>query len=61
MPERAPRPQDVRAIADEALRALDGAADLEQLEDVRVAYTGRRSPLAYIIRKISGLYRFSGG
>ncbi|HEX2027396.1 MAG TPA: phenylalanine--tRNA ligase subunit alpha [Nitriliruptorales bacterium] len=55
MPDRELRPEAVDALRDAALRAVAGAADLDELEHVRVAHTGRRSDLAGMQRRLGSL------
>ncbi|MFN2555965.1 MAG: phenylalanine--tRNA ligase subunit alpha [Nitriliruptorales bacterium] len=50
-----PSPSDVDALAIEALQGLEQAADLEELERVRVAFAGRKSPVAALQRQLGGL------
>lgn len=49
------RPEAVARAVDEALTAIAGAADLEQLRQVRLAHAGDRSPLALANREIGAL------
>jgi phenylalanyl-tRNA synthetase alpha chain len=46
---------DLTAIQEEALAAVAGASSLSELEAVRVAHTGRRSPLATVLAGIGSL------
>ncbi len=48
-------PAEVDTLRDEALAALEAAGDLEELEEVRVVHTGRKSRLAGLQRQIGGL------
>jgi phenylalanyl-tRNA synthetase alpha chain len=50
-----PTAESVETIADNAMRDLAAADDLDALERVRVAHTGRRSHLAAIQRQLGGL------
>ncbi|MDQ4130059.1 MAG: phenylalanine--tRNA ligase subunit alpha [Actinomycetota bacterium] len=50
-----PSPSQVDALAAEALGAIQRAADLAELERARVAYTGRKSPLAALQRQLAEL------
>ncbi|MGH3441529.1 MAG: phenylalanine--tRNA ligase subunit alpha [Nitriliruptorales bacterium] len=45
----------IERLRTEALAAIDAAADLDALEDARVAFTGRKSPLAEIQRGLKDL------
>ncbi len=47
--------QSLEQIQERALAAVDAASTLVELEDARVAHTGRRSPLAEILAGIGGL------
>lgn len=46
---------DIPHLRDEALAAIDGADSVAALEEVRVAHTGRRSPLQKILSGIGTL------
>ena len=46
---------EVERFRDEALAAIAGAADLDQLKEVRLAHAGDRSPLALANREIGAL------
>lgn len=46
---------DLRAIYQEGMAALDGAADLDGLEEARVRFLGRKAPLATLLRSIPQL------
>ncbi|GAB2595298.1 phenylalanine--tRNA ligase subunit alpha [Pseudactinotalea suaedae] len=53
-----PSPLDADGVAaalEAALAAVGGAADLDDLKQVRIAHTGERSPLALANRAIGGL------
>ena len=47
--------EEVEAMRDAALAAIDAAADLDQLKEVRLAHAGDRSPLALANREIGAL------
>ena len=47
--------EEVEAMRDAALAAIDGAADLEALKQVRLDHVGDRSPLALANREIGAL------
>lgn len=49
------KPEEVERMRDEALAAVAAAGDLEALREVKVAYTGDRSPLALANREIGAL------
>ena len=49
------RADEVEAMRDAALAAIETAADLEQLKEVRIAHAGDRSPLALANREIGAL------
>jgi phenylalanyl-tRNA synthetase alpha chain len=49
------RADEVDAMRDAALAAIEHAADLEQLKEVRLAHAGDRSPLALANREIGAL------
>lgn len=42
--------QDIQSILDEALAAIDGAHDAAELDDLRVAYLGRKGRLTTFLR-----------
>lgn len=46
---------DLTALRDEALAAVEAAEDVESLEEVRVRFTGRRSPLADVQKQMGDL------
>lgn len=46
---------DIEQMHQEALAAVAAAADLEQLEQARVTFIGRRSPLAAVQKELGGL------
>jgi len=46
---------DLAAAQDEALQAISAAADLDALEQARVAFTGKRSPVSQAGRAMGGL------
>ncbi|WP_129669111.1 phenylalanine--tRNA ligase subunit alpha [Phytoactinopolyspora endophytica] len=48
-------PDEVARMRDEALTAVAGAQDLDQLKQVRLAHVGDRSPLALANREIGAL------
>ena len=48
-------PDEVAAARDQALAAVDAAADLELLKAVRIEHAGDRSPLALLNRRIGAL------
>jgi phenylalanyl-tRNA synthetase alpha chain len=48
-------PEEVARARDEALAAIKGAADLDELKAVRLAHAGDRSPLALANREIGAL------
>jgi phenylalanyl-tRNA synthetase alpha chain len=45
----------VEAMRDEAVAAIDSAADLDELKQVRLAHAGDRSPLGLANREIGAL------
>jgi phenylalanyl-tRNA synthetase alpha chain len=47
--------EEVEAMRDVALAAIEAAGDLDQLKDVRLAHAGDRSPLALANREIGAL------
>lgn len=47
--------EDLHQLRDDAVSAIDKADDLEQLERERVAFTGRKSRLTQLMRRVSGL------
>ena len=49
------RADEVEARRDEAIVAIEAAADLAQLKEVRLAHAGDRSPLALANREIGAL------
>lgn len=49
------QPAEVDAARDAAIRAIDAAADLDELKAARLAHTGDRSPLALANREIGAL------
>ena len=49
------KPEEVDAARDAALAAIDAAADLDALKQVRIDHTGDRSPLALANREIGAL------
>ena len=49
------KPEEVETARDAALAAIEAAADLEQLKQVRIDHTGDRSPLALANREIGAL------
>ena len=49
------RADEVDAMRDEALAAIDGASSLEELKEARLAHAGERSPLALANREIGAL------
>ena len=46
---------EVRSMRDEAVAAIEAAADLDALKEVRLAHAGDRSPLALANREIGAL------
>lgn len=55
VPDAADGTADLEALQDEALTALGDAEDLDELDEVRVTYTGRRSTLARLQRSMGDL------
>src|SRR4029077_10019686 len=49
------QPEHVAAMRDEALAAIAGATDLDQLKQARLDHAGDRSPLALANREIGAL------
>ena len=49
------KPDEVEAMRDAALAAIEAAADLDELKQVRIEHTGERSPLALANREIGAL------
>jgi phenylalanyl-tRNA synthetase alpha chain len=49
------RADSVAAMRDDAIKALDCAADLDELKQARLAHTGDRSPLSLANREIGAL------
>lgn len=49
------KPEEIERLRDEALAAFAAAADLDALQEAKVAHTGDRSPLALANREIGAL------